>query len=842
MEYTSFYGGRRGTPFVIVKSYPDIPTMVFYFSKGDDYKQVNYDEYVIINAYKRDHPDNGKIFRRGYDIYSDRTIICTCAKDPSTNMIAIDKPKSFYLATTTKYVLDTAFQAKGAKYIGKIQGPPGIAPILKLMTYAGATGKYDQQYQEDRKSIGSFTIGNKDLVSGKSNNEIKWVVANISEENSDLDKAYAYIGFKIPYPVIEFSAVKITQYDKDGNYTTSIQQPLFTGDLSKRPFYHPWKLYIPKGIKGDCLRNFKVISPSKNDKIYDLNYYLETGKKKIYDGLKNDADYTYKNTKGDTLPGRQILVYTEIVYDLHEAGDKTCFYVADYNTMTSMDIQEDGSVSIYFTHEDPRKYPKLLKWITNITLNKSKDGKTIQPGHFVIHYNNDSYNQTKVSQYDLDWVNNLILQSDGQVKQEFTGGRASEYITDKKDYPTGQLNEEDYLRVRWINEVEVQNDGTLIVTFNDIDRQGNHNLRTFTKKIKWLQKFQIQGQNGKVTYKFNNEDEDVVNQLVFPTDIYLQQQKGQWSSAEDVSFLQEGTGDQSFYVRYTNTPDENPGKRISPSINYILATDITPDKHLIVLYADKEKRELFKTNADDTNYIGKEKAYKFYPNGVVDDPVYYNIYRNDKYGCWTETKQVQGVQVVDETVHLYDGWLDLGVSSSDTGLLIGADVPIQTIQEETYQTIAKEQQQLSPTKGADFLNEDDKQARIISYLNTTYPVGLGKTGNAIGTSETRDDIVIINPFLVDKIITTGDLSTDKKYFVGFDFSFVENTYNFVGWYILGSLQQAAVAVGEQSQESAILPTLADNGLFFVIGDAYSMYDQDYVNTLTTPTEEIEGEG
>ena len=822
MEYASFYGGRRGTPFVIVKSYPDIPTMINFFAQGDDYKQVNYDEYVIINAYKRDHPDNGKIFRRGYDIYSGRTIICTCAKDPATNTIRFNQPKSWYLDKTTVYELNTTYDAKGAKYIGKIQGPPGIAPILKLMTYKGATEKYDQQYQEARKSIGSFTVAKGDLVSGKTNHQIKWIVANISEENSELDRAYAYVGFKIPYPVIEFSAIKVTQYDKDGNYTQKVPQPVFTGDLKEKPFYHPWQLSIPKGIKGDCLKNFKVITPTKTDKIYDLNYYLETGKKKIYDGFDNDISYqSYKDTSGKTWPARQILVYTEIVYDLKQAGQKTCFYVADYDVITSMDIQADGTVNIFFTHSDPIKYPKMLKWIKRITLNKSKDGKSIQPGHFVIQYNNDNYNGTLVSEYDLDWVNNIILQSDGQIKQEFTGKRPSEYITDKKDYPTGQLDQENYLRLRWIQDVVVDQYGTLTVTYNDKNREGEKNQAVFERKIKWLENFNVDGETGQVVYKFNNEDQAKTTTLLYPVDVYLQQDSTQISSA-DVSAAKEGTGDQSIYVKYTNTPEGDPGKKISPPINYILATDITPDKHLIVLYADKAKRDLFISNARSSKtaggYQGKEIAYMFYPPGVIDDEVYYNINRNDQYGSWKETVQVQGVQVTQDAYN-YEGWLDLGITSIPSGILIGGDIPSQTISNW-----------IDANQSLIIQSEEDRIAAMVQYLNETYPAGLGRKQGDQGPylSPSRSDVTITNTFLLDKIITIGD---ETKYFFGFDYQILQraNTdpieYYFKGWFLIGTLTQNPFVVEEEANAASALNKIVTGGLWFIVGDMEDLYGE-----------------
>ena len=71
MEYNSFYGGRRGASFVIVKNYPSIAEMVKAFRQGGSYKVVNYDEYVLIDTVNKNDKDNGKIYRRGYDYNND---------------------------------------------------------------------------------------------------------------------------------------------------------------------------------------------------------------------------------------------------------------------------------------------------------------------------------------------------------------------------------------------------------------------------------------------------------------------------------------------------------------------------------------------------------------------------------------------------------------------------------------------------------------------------------------------------------------------------------------------------------------------------------------------------
>jgi hypothetical protein len=98
----SFYGGRRGASFIIVKNYLDVLSMVTDFSRGNDFTEVKFDEYVIINNPNKNHPDNGKIFRRGYDYNSDRTL--------SAITLLVDGDGNYYQnVTEEKYkdLLDT---------------------------------------------------------------------------------------------------------------------------------------------------------------------------------------------------------------------------------------------------------------------------------------------------------------------------------------------------------------------------------------------------------------------------------------------------------------------------------------------------------------------------------------------------------------------------------------------------------------------------------------------------------------------------------------------------------------------------------------------------------------
>lgn len=62
----SFYAGLPGTPFILKQSFYSVTDMVAEFKKQEEYTDVFYGEYCIINTVNKSHPDNGKLYRRGY--------------------------------------------------------------------------------------------------------------------------------------------------------------------------------------------------------------------------------------------------------------------------------------------------------------------------------------------------------------------------------------------------------------------------------------------------------------------------------------------------------------------------------------------------------------------------------------------------------------------------------------------------------------------------------------------------------------------------------------------------------------------------------------------------------
>lgn len=139
--------------------------MVADFARGNDFTEVNYDEYVIINNPNKNHPDNGKLFRRGYDYNSDRKI-------------AINGNNS-----------SEEVEAHGAEYIGTIIGPAGKAPLLTMTSYADAQARQAEDNFETRRSNGQYspTGVNPGLIPGKEGNtfhdSIEWYCTSVRNDN-----------------------------------------------------------------------------------------------------------------------------------------------------------------------------------------------------------------------------------------------------------------------------------------------------------------------------------------------------------------------------------------------------------------------------------------------------------------------------------------------------------------------------------------------------------------------------------------------------------------------------------------------------------------------------------
>lgn len=314
----SFYGGKQGAPFVIVKSFTSETEMINAFSQGYDYTEVGFDEYVLINTKDKTDAANGRLYRRGYNF-------------------------------------DEVIEGKatgGAVYIGTIVGPAGSASKLAMGDYDTIINQIKnlgQQTEIDALSgDGELEIGDG-LIEGsyidengerKYNDKISW--ASVCIRDNNLSDASAYIGFKVPYTIFDFITETIDSENESS--TEQIKE-------GEHPFFQKWKIKIPRGFKGDSLQKLRVVTASSDDGV------------EKYDGQEEDR-----------ANGYQILVCDAVQRVKDENGiavdEVKKIYVGDHNTIEEMKMSSEGIVSIKGTHSFEQKINENnpIKFLNNIKI------------------------------------------------------------------------------------------------------------------------------------------------------------------------------------------------------------------------------------------------------------------------------------------------------------------------------------------------------------------------------------------------------------------------------------------------------------------------------------------
>ena len=652
----SFYGGRPGNSFVIITTYRSIADMVERFKQGPNYTAVHYDEYVMINTVNKNDPDNGKIYRRGYDFTND---------------------------------------VGGAEFVGTIVGPAGHAPMLEITTLSDVESKHASQGYSERRSSGQYSVTNGSLIPGKTdtdfNDKITWECCSI--RNQDNTDTTAYIGFIIPYTVIDYETSVVEPYT-NGVYadTTSITRI----DDQTHPFFEKWHVNIPKGVKGDAFMNLKVETASAN--IQD------------YQGRADDVNNS-----------RAVIAYDYYNYDNFQNGNPVRLYLGDYNMIEDISINDEGTLTVEYTHDDDKIFNKQLKWVKSISLNN-------ETGLFTLVYNHTTDAEGSPTTYTtyLDWIKEVNIANDGTVTFDHTHN--ADTIFDKKiQWCTGvSINNDGTMTftwnngtqdtvfnnviqwissvnlaadgtltvgynngaedtvfsqaIKWITDVQLANDGTLTVTYN------NNDAYTAFQKIRWITDVQL-ASNGTLTIKYNNGNDTVFNNAIksmqdiemlnsgsltirwndgtvtaFPSllrwiDTASLDDDGRlsfhWNDGATtrtrnalrwISNIQINTGETqgSSNQKFKITWNDGVVEDIGNPINYILNMVVNENNHLLVRYSDPNKRAggLTYNNVEGWTDLGRiTERYEYNPGtdlygisdysgyGVLENDMSTNYYR-----------------------------------------------------------------------------------------------------------------------------------------------------------------------------------------------------------------------
>lgn len=374
----SFYGGRPGASFIIVKTFQTMDAMKQAFQQGTGYNQVYFDEYVTI--YKTSDPAykyNGNVYRRGYDI---------------NNGLG------------------------GAQYVGNITGPAGPATLVEPYPHekivrGGDITQNMSLFTNDANDIANNNPNTYNMVNfynGKDAFEIVPGAEKINDTYTNfIDNIFfryyfvmdeqnrnqiMRIGFKIPYPVFNFQVEKIN----------ADEQPwIIETDAGDHKFFHSWKVGLPIAVKGDCVTRFSLLAVQTIDGIpnnsrINYSFYAPTTEdqqaKRALD-LENKqnilvCDIVKYNKKGQELPPET-------------------YYVCDFNIIKNIDIDTQGY--LIFTLPDGSQINSsvsILPKINDLHLNEY--------GEMSIDWTNtDNSSGVSTLENEVKWIHDIDFDDDG---------------------------------------------------------------------------------------------------------------------------------------------------------------------------------------------------------------------------------------------------------------------------------------------------------------------------------------------------------------------------------------------------------------------------------------------
>lgn len=701
----SLYGGHEGASFVIKASFSSVDEMKQRFSQGGNFTEVWYGEYCLISTKNKNHPDNGKVFRRGLDYQNPQTagsifvgqIVGPSSGTPFFQVDTVDNVEKI----STKTLEENTYRRYPISQ--KADG------TVVTNWQQDASGNWHDTGGTLKKDF-KFNIQNRTLVPGKDgesfNDDIEYTWVNIRKDDEDAD-SWFYVGMKFPYTVIDYKAHAVSQYDAAGNIKKDADMASISRiDDKTHPFWEYWDMSIPKGLKGDTLRNLKVIEMKGElrNKVYATEHITVNPTT----GLATVGQSGYPNMEDDIAKHRQIVVYELYIYDKQINPDPILIYLGDFNIIKNITLDDKGTLTVSYTHNDDTIFTKKIKWVTGVALST---GDGAAGGHFKMDFNNDS----PAYETDLTWVKGLEVQDNGDIIGTFAGTDGGKLSDDGKN-KIGHI--------RWISSVTLdENTGHFVCSFND-------GTASVDKQLTWVKDITINQSNGQITINATTGDKispaklklltaarvnDIgETTLVFNTgeEITLKTSDGgenyKITTVQSI-YMDEGiNADKNIWVKYNSNP--NPVK-VSEPINSIERLVVRPsDWHLFVLYSDPSHRVKVATDG----WISNNDAMKY------------------------------DTSIPDYGVDVY--WKDLGTIKDQAGILIGFNIT---------------KAQLT---AAGFTDAD-----IITYLNREFPFGLTGAQNQPGGKSNLGKIVTYQPLddaKSDKEFYAFDYNLSTWYYLG----------------------------------------------------------------------------
>lgn len=264
----SFYGGRQGESFKIVRNFMSVDEMNSRFQEGAAYRDVNYGEYVLINSDNVTNPQNGQVYKRGVN---GPEYVGNFTGNPgySPHVTATEEFQDYrgngentfnLIQNTAVLTVDNSSIVDGGKY-SEDEGWNNFINDIKVSTESTTNQEegfivvkdfviQDSSNQEEVKyTIGEFL--SKDLINGTKKQELL-----NNGFIKPINKAQINVGFQIPRTVFNFKSRTISPYQTSKtNEEKATQNKLFA---------YGYEITVPKGIKGDSIIEIDELQKPNN--------------------------------------------------------------------------------------------------------------------------------------------------------------------------------------------------------------------------------------------------------------------------------------------------------------------------------------------------------------------------------------------------------------------------------------------------------------------------------------------------------------------------------------------------------------------------------------------------
>lgn len=622
----TFYGGPAGASFVLKARFDSIKDMVQAFKLGDSFRNVWYNEFCIIDTPNKNDVDNGKIYQRGLDYTNANggAIYKGCVVGPmsGTPFMQLNTIKEVQKQSTKAIpddwdrVFPTGYSTDSE---GRVTG-------YKTNLDEGETNKPIASFPFSKAHDTSLIPGKND--DGSFNDEITWTWCNIRTPDGNKSSWY-YIGLTIPFPVFEYDTHAVSQYNTAGNFqsdTTTVER---TDDKS-HPFFSSWDFGIPKGIKGEAIRNLRVITPTSSDVIYAASAItVDSTSGKITVGKPG-----YDGQADDIKSGRKILVFDMYCYDNKINPDPITVFVGDFNKIDGITLADDGTLTVDFSHDDNTVFSRKIRWITSTTLSPDT-------GVFTVTYNNG----TPAFTTTLDWIKSISMDADGTIHYHHTKNNVDEIESNT---------------VKWVTGVDLNTaTGVFTMNFNYGD--------PLVRQLDWVDDIYINESTGEISIHHVNSTVGENGEVTLPAKLKL-------ITSADVST-------DGVVTMHTNTGTDIPLKQKGSNDDYhikviekvLLNTGILEDKRIQVKY-NTERNNVF--IGDPINYVQDMVVRNddFHLLVLFNDPTHRasaaDLDANgvDKNGVKWVTGVV-GSDGIQTSTSVY--WRDYGTIKDQSGVLIG---------------------------------------------------------------------------------------------------------------------------------------------------------------------------